>query len=170
MRLISGLKRSCVVLVAAVSTPAMAQAPQSPNFNRTTTVRRELTAGPARGGQGTRTVAPMTPSRGTADDPLRPYSMRTPGPAASTRSQSSSAQAELREPRPISVQVRSTPHAFYPGMRSGQGRNLNAVSPNRRTMSRTGLPMMPGMMMPGGGMMMPGGMSGPAPLASPTGR
>ncbi len=156
MRRVSGLELSCVVALFAAAAPVMAQAPQSPNFNRTKTVRREVTAGPARAGQGTGAVSTGTLPRGTAGDPLRPYTTRTPGPAASTRSHSSGAPAPLRAPQPMSVQVRSTPHAFYPGMRTSQGPNQNVASQGRRKTSRTGMPI-PGMMIPGGGMMMPGG-------------
>ena len=150
MRCVSGLGLSCVVLVVVVA-PAMAQAPQSPNFNRTKTVRREVTAGPARGGGATT---------------RRPDSIRTPGPATSTGSQSSGSP---RAGQPMSVQVRSTPHAFYPGMRASQGPNFNVAPTGRGKTGRAGAPM-PGMTIPGGGMTMPGGMMGPVPLFSPPGR
>jgi hypothetical protein len=163
MRRISGLKQSCVVLLVGVAVPVMAQAPQSPNFNRTTTVRREVTAGPAWGGQETGAVSLTTPPRGTADDLVRPYRTRAPGPAASARSRSTGAPTPLRAPQPMSIQVRSTPHAFYPGMRTSQGPNLNVASPARQKPGRTGLPMIPGMMMPGG-------MMGPVPSSGPIGK
>jgi len=173
MRRISRLELSCVVVLIAVAVPAMAQAPQSSIFNRTKTVRREVTAGPARAGQGTGAVSQSTLLRGIAGDPLRPYTTRTPGPAASTRSRSSGAPASLRTPQPMSLQEKSTPHAFYPGMRTSQGPNQNVASQSRRKTGRTGL--IPGMMIPGGGMMLPGGtipggMMGPSPSLIPAGK
>ena len=173
MRHSSRLELSCLVMLVAVTVPAMAQAPQSSNFNRTKTVRREVMAGPARAGQGTGAVAQSTLPRGVAGDPLHPYTTRSPGPAASTRSLSSGAPASPRAPQPMSLQEKSTPHAFYPGMRTSQGPNHNVASQSRRKSGRTGL--LPGMMIPGGGMMMPGGMlpggmMGPAPSFSPAGK
>ena len=136
------------VALVLMAVPAAALAQQGSNFNRLNTVRREVTVSPARAGQGqgggALTETSMPGEFGA--DPLRPY---TGGTMAAASSSSSGSQTR-RTSQPMSVQTRTTPHTFYPGMRAAQGPNRNV--PSRCTHSRAAF-LAPGMMSPAAGMM-----------------
>jgi hypothetical protein len=136
------------VALVLLAVPAAAPAQQGSNFNRLNTVRREVTVSPARAvpgrGGGALTETSMPGELGA--DPLRPY---TGGTMAASSSSSSGSQTR-RTSEPMSVQTRTTPHTFYPGMRAAQGPNRN-VAP-RCTHSRAAF-LAPGMMGPSAGMM-----------------
>ncbi len=138
------------VALVLLAVPAAAPAQQGSNFNRLNTVRREVTVSPARAGPGrgggALTETSMPGELGA--DPLRPY---TGGTMAAAGSSSSGSQTR-RTSQPMSVQTRTTPHTFYPGMRAAQGPNRN-VAP-RCTHSRAAF-LAPGMMGPSAGMMGP---------------
>ena len=68
---------------------------QGSSFDRVSTVRHQVTVGPARGG------------RGAAQPPV------------------TSLGQTQRAARPLSVRTRSSAHTFYPGMRGSQGPNMN---------------------------------------------
>lgn len=125
----SAMKVTLVLLTAPLAALAQ-QGPTQPgsNFNRLNTVRREVMVSPAQAGQGQETTAPATSSSWGSSSQLR------------------------RVPQPLSVQTRTTPHTFYPGMRAAQGPNRN-VAP-RYSQSRAPAPLLvPGMLNPGAGMM-----------------
>jgi hypothetical protein len=135
---------SAVAMLAAVS-PALAQ--QGPNFNRVTTLRREVMVGPMRAGRDASYLT-ETASRGAAmDDPLRPYTRRAPGASSEAHPYSSWNQEPRRALPPVPVQTRTTPHTYYPGMRSGQSLNRNIATHGRCTQSRAGF-LAPGVMTP----------------------
>jgi hypothetical protein len=135
------------VVLVLLAAPLAALAQQGPNFNRLNTVRREVTVSPAPAGQGQGNGALTAPSlRGEFDaNPLRPYAAGTTAAAGS----SSSSSQPRRTSQPMTVQTRTTPHTFYPGMRAAQGPNRN-VAP-QSTHSRATF-LAPGMMSPGAGM------------------
>ena len=66
------------------------------NFDRLSTLRHEVTVGPARVGQGT-----------------------------SSSARTSSLGQPQRASQPTSVKLQTTPHTFFPGMRGSQGPNKN---------------------------------------------
>jgi hypothetical protein len=132
---------SLVQALLALAMPAVAQ--QGPNFDRVTTLRREVTIGPARAGRASGSATGLSARRSPSADPLRPYTSRTPDAGQSF---SSLGQKPRRAPEPMSVQVRTTPHTFYPGMRASQGPNLNVPVPRSRTAGRGFFPF-PGLMM-----------------------
>jgi hypothetical protein len=138
------------VALVLLAGPSAALAQQGSNFNRLNTVRREVTVSPARAGPGQGGGAPTETSMPgeLGADPLRPYTGGTM--AATSSSRSSSGSQTRRTSQPMSVQTRTTPHTFYPGMRAAQGPNRN-VAP-QCTHSRAAF-LAPGMMSPGAGMM-----------------
>jgi hypothetical protein len=146
MRCTFGLGLMFLLATACVGSPARAQ--QSPNFNRVTTLRREVMVRPMRTGQDVGPGLTESAARGAVPgDPLRPYTGRTPAAPSSARSYSSGSQEPRRPVQPMSVQVRTTPHTFYPGMRTGQGPNRNVAPYGRGTTGRAGF-LAPGMMSP----------------------
>ena len=146
MRRAWGSAMTVALVLLAVPSAALAQ--QGSNFNRLNTVRREVTVSPARAGPGQGGGAPTETSMPgeLGADPLRPY---TGGTMAAAGNSSSGSQTR-RTSQPMSVQTRTTPHTFYPGMRAAQGPNRN-VAP-RYTHSRAAF-LAPGMMSPAAGMM-----------------
>jgi len=135
-----------------LAVPAAALAQQGSNFNRLNTVRREVTVSPARAGpgQGGGALTETSMPGELGADPLRPYTGGTMAAAGNSSSSSSSGSQTRRTSQPMSVQTRTTPHTFYPGMRAAQGPNRN-VAP-RCTHSRAAF-LAPGMMSPAAGMM-----------------
>jgi len=148
MRRAWGSAMTVALVLLAVPSAALAQ--QGSNFNRLNTVRREVTVSPARAAPGQGGGAPTETSipGELGADPLRPYTGGTM--AATSSSRSSSGSQTRRTSQPMSVQTRTTPHTFYPGMRAAQGPNRN-VAP-RCTHSRAAF-LAPGMMGPSAGMM-----------------
>ncbi len=138
------------VVVVLLAAPLAAVGQQGSNFNRLNTLRREVTVSPSPAGQNQVGDAQAgTPTRGQfGTDPLRPYTAGTPSSAGS--SSSSLGSQSRRKSQPMSVQTRTTPHTFYPGMRAAQGPNRNVPSPSTR--SRTPV-LIPGLMGAGAGMM-----------------
>jgi hypothetical protein len=120
--------------VAMLNAVRLAVAQQDSNFNRVTTLRREV-MGRTTGTDQDSAVSPREPaSRGTnVADPLRPY-MRAPGAPSSSQGN----RRPQRALQPMPVQVRTTPHTFYPGMRSGQSVNRNVPIHRRSAQSRMG--------------------------------
>lgn len=110
--------------------PSSRVARQGSNFDRVSTSRREVRVGRARAGRG----------------------MPAAGPALSL------GQAQAAE-RPLSLQSRTSPHTFYPGMRASQSPNLN-VPIYRSRSPRMGRFMYPGMNMYSG-------LGGTAPARAP---
>ena len=104
--------------------------------------------GASRSGPGGRRPTETSMPGELGADPLRPYTGGTM--AATSSSRSSSGSQTRRTSQPMSVQTRTTPHTFYPGMRAAQGPNRN-VAP-QCTHSRAAF-LAPGMMSPGAGMM-----------------
>src|SRR5271157_4861951 len=103
-----------------VAQPASRVARQGSNFDRVSTLRHEVTVGPAQVGQG-----------------------------APSQRQTSRLGQPQRASQPTSVQVRTTPHTFYPGMRGSQGPNKNVPQLKSRTSGRAGF-LPPGMFMNSG--------------------
>jgi hypothetical protein len=159
MRRVWGSKLTLALVLLAAESQALAQ--QGPNFNRVNTLRREVTVSPARAGQAAGSLTATSTRGAFAADPLRPYSRGTPAAAAASSSTSSWGQEPRRAAQPMSVQTRTTPHTFYPGMRTAQGPNRNVAPLGRCTKGRAAF-LAPGMMSPGAGMMSPGaGMMSP---------
>src|SRR3954447_17396340 len=104
-----------LLAMAALMSTAYAQGPGI-YFNRVTTPRREIAAGPA---QGTGRAAS---SQEPADDTAGPFTSRTPGASSSSPAYSSRAQEPKAPPAPP---TRTTQHSYYPGMRDGQNPNRN---------------------------------------------
>ncbi len=106
------------------------------SFNRLTTARRSVVFTPSRpavGSAGSMTAAGMA-SRG---DSLHPYSTQPRRPSSEVPA-GSSLQAP-RQPQRQPVMVQSTPHNYYPTMRTGQYVNANRAQVSR---ARTGMGMM----------------------------
>ena len=100
--------------------PASRVARQGSNFDRLSTLRHEVTVGPAQVGQGT-----------------------------SSQRQTSSLGQPQRASQPTSVKLQTTPHTFFPGMRGSQGPNKNVPQLKSRTPGRAGV-LPPGMLMNSG--------------------
>lgn len=100
--------------------PASRVARQGSSFDRVSTLRHEMTVGPAQIGQG-----------------------------APSQRQTSSLGQPQRASQPTSVHVQTTPHTFYPGMRGSQGPNKNVPQLKSRTSGRAGF-LPPGMFMNSG--------------------
>ena len=147
--------------LVAPGSPTLGQ--QGTTFDRLSTVRHEVTVSRSRGGQAGDLPGPSSVRGNSSADPLRPYASRSSGTASSGSSTWSLGQPSRRAGGPPSVQVRSTPHTFYPGMRASQGPNASLLLPRRSTQSRAGA-LAPGMFSPGYGTFSPGaGLMGPAP-------
>ena len=113
MRRAWGSAMTVALVLLAVPSAALAQ--QGSNFNRLNTVRREVTVSPARAGPGQGGAPDRNiDARGIGADPLRPYTGGTM--AATSSSRSSSGSQTRRTSQPMSVQTRTTPHTFYPGI------------------------------------------------------
>jgi hypothetical protein len=128
-----GLLSFAMTLAAAM--PAWAQ--QAASFNRVTTVRREVTAGPAQAGQNAARSLTQTASRpgnSTRFDAARAQAASLP---SSAHPNSSWNQEPRRALPPVPAQVTTTPHSYYPNMRVGQSINRN-VATHRCTQSRAG--------------------------------
>jgi hypothetical protein len=138
---------SSLVLGLLATVPA-ALGQQGPNFNRVNNLRREVTITPGSGAaQDADASTPAPAKRATAA-----RARRAPSRQPEADSFSLGNPGTGRAAAPPSIQVRTTPHTFYPGMRSAQGPNRN-VPTLRRPTSRGGVSM-PGMM--GGGLGLPG--------------
>ena len=149
-----------LALVAAGS-PALGQ--EGTTFDRLSTVRHEVTVSRSRGGQAGDLPGPSSVRGNSSADPLRPYTSRSSGTASSGSPTWSLGHPSRRAGGPPSVQIRSTPHTFYPGMRAAQGPNASLPVPRRGTRSPGGV-LAPGMFSPGVGTFSPGaGLMGPAP-------
>ena len=150
-----------ILPLLSTGSPALAQ--QGTTFDRLSTVRHEVTVSQSRGGQVADMPGPSSVRGDRSDDPLRPYASRSAGVASSSSPVLSLGQPSRRAGGPPSVQVRSTPHTFFPGMRASQGPNASLPLPRRSTHSRAGI-LSPGLFYPGSGMFGPGaGSMGPAP-------
>ncbi len=130
--------------------PPAPPSPRSSSFNRVTTTRRQVVSAPSRttAGSGGTTAG----VGGGPYHPLQTYS--TPPQTAGARGAysevpaGSSQQTGPRQPRSQPVMVRSTPHNYYPSMRTGQYANANRAQ-IARPGKRTG--MMPGIGVPSRG-------------------
>jgi hypothetical protein len=127
-----GLVSFAIIMAAAI--PAWAQ--QAASFNRVTTVRREVTAGPAQGGQNAARSLTQTASR--QGNSTRLDATRAQAASSSSAHPNSSWNQEPRRALPpVPTQVTNTPHSYYPNMRAGQSINRN-VAQRRCTQSRAG--------------------------------
>ena len=146
----------------ALSAPGW-QAQEGTTFDRLSTVRHEVTVRRSRAGQATDMPGASSVRGNSSANPLRPYASRSSSMASSSGSYWSLGQPSRGAAGPLSVQVRSTPHTFFPGMRAGQSPNASLLLPRRSTQSRGGV-LAPSMLNPGGGIFSPGaGLMGPAP-------
>ncbi len=143
-----------LLLVASCAVPS-AWAQQGPNFNRVNTLRREVTITPGAGAAVQEAdAAAASPAKGAkAARARRPSAVRVPEAGGFSLGNPGSG----RLASPPTVTVRTTPHAFYPGMRNAQGPNRNVPTLKRSTAGR-------GFSVPGMG----GGFLGlPGPSLSP---
>jgi hypothetical protein len=89
--------------------PESRVARQGSNFDRLSTLRREVTVSRAQVGQG-----------------------------AATQRQNSSLGQPQRAAQPSAIHAQTTPHTFFPGMRASQGPNKNVPQLRSRTSGRAG--------------------------------
>jgi hypothetical protein len=143
--------------LALMAPASQALAQEGTAFDRLSTVRHEVTVSRSRGGQAGDMPGASSVRGHSSANPLGPYASRSSGLASSSGPYWSLGQPSRGAAGPPSVQVRSTPHTFYPGMRGAQGPNASLLLPRRSTQSRSGV-LAPGIFSPGAGMM------GPAPL------
>jgi hypothetical protein len=132
MRRTFGLVSFAITIAAAM--PAWGQ--QAASFNRVTTVRREVTAGPGQASQHAARSLTQAASRqggSTRLDAVRAQAATS----SSAHPNSSWNQEPRRELPPVLNQVSTTPHSYYPSMRAGQSANRN-VAPRRCTQGRAG--------------------------------
>jgi hypothetical protein len=139
MRRASAIGLSLLLALVATGSPALGQ--QGPNFNRVNTLRREVTVSPGSDAVAQEAANPAASPKEAARSSSRRASARAM-PAAGSFSLGNPGPG--RPVSPPSVQVRTTPHSFYPGMRAAQGLNRN-VPVHKRSRGGVGL-MGPGSM------------------------
>jgi hypothetical protein len=133
MRGTFGLLSFAITMVVAM--PAWAQ--QAATFNRVTTVRKEVTAGPAQAGQNAARSLTPTGSR-QGGSPRLDSPRAQAAPSSSAHRNSSWSQEPSRALPPVPTQVTTTPHTYYPNLRAGQSVNRNVVTRGRCTQGRAG--------------------------------